>query len=100
MLANPYMHILIPLFEMLYERGSAELWHYDENGNFMESYFSRSGVRLGCVFGAFLFCLAMYHVYARLQALLGPDGALYAYFDDVYLISDPIIMAWALAAAP
>ncbi len=66
----------------------------------MESHFSRSEVRQGCFLGAFLFCLAIYPVYARLQALLGPEGALYAYSDDVYLISDPIGMANALANAP
>jgi hypothetical protein len=37
-------------------------------------------------------------VYARISALLGPDGAMYAYFDD--LVSDPIIMSLTLAAAP
>jgi len=47
-----------------------------------------------------LFCLTMYPVYARLQALLGPDGALYSYSEDLYLISDPIGMAKALAASP
>jgi len=100
LLANPSLHMLIPLFEMIYERGSGELWYYDEKGNFMEPHFSRSGVRQGCVLGAFLFCLAMYTVYARLQALLGLDDALYAYSDDVYLLSDSIGMAKALAAAP
>ena len=42
-----------------------KLWVYDKNGNFVESYFSRSCVRQGCVLGAFLSCLAMYQVYAR-----------------------------------
>ena len=35
----------------------------------------------------------MYLVYARLEALLSSDGALYAYSDAVYLLSDPISMA-------
>jgi hypothetical protein len=94
LLANPSLHTLIPLFEMIYERGSGELWYYDEKGNFVESHFNRSGIP------PFFFCLAMYPVYARLQVLLGHDGALYAYSDDVYLISDPIGMAKALATAP
>jgi hypothetical protein len=66
LLANSSLHMLIPFFEMLYERGSGELWYYDENAIFVESHFIRSSVRHGCVLGAFLFCLAMYHVYVRL----------------------------------
>ena len=85
---------------MFYERGSGELWHYDENGNYVESYFSRSGLRHGCILGAFLYCLAIYNVYGMRQALLGPDGALYAYSDDVYIISDHVGMVKAVAAAP
>ncbi len=42
----------------------------------------------------------MRQVYARLGALLGPDGALYTYSDDVYLLSDPVSMSIALADAP
>ena len=62
--------------------------------------FSRTCVRQGYVLGAFLFCLVIYTIYDRLQALLGSDGALYAYSDDVYLISDPVRMAKALSTAP
>ena len=39
-------------------------------------------------------------VYSRLGALLGPDGALYAYSDDVYMLADPGNMAVALSTAP
>jgi hypothetical protein len=39
-------------------------------------------------------------VYDKLGALLGPDGALHAYSDDVYLVSDPANMFIALAIAP
>ena len=41
----------------------------------------------------------MRRVYARLGALLGPDGALYAYSNNVYLVSDPVIMPIALTPA-
>ena len=44
--------------------------------------------------------LAKYMVYVMLAALLGPDGALYAYPYDVYLVSDPVHMVTALLAAP
>jgi hypothetical protein len=83
---------------MLYERGSGELY-YDEPGNYVESRYSRCGVRQGCVLGAFLFCLAMKLVYSRLGELLGANGVLYSYSDDVYLVSDPISMAHTLSAA-
>jgi len=52
------------------------------------------------VLGAFFFCLVMSPVYASLGALLGIDGALYAYSDDVYLVSDPVNMPIALGDAP
>jgi hypothetical protein len=41
----------------------------------------------------------MYFVYAKLQVLLGPNGALYEYSDDVYLVSDPVSRAKALTAS-
>ena len=54
--ANLSLHVPIPLFEILYERGNGELWDYDEHGNYVESHYNRCGVRHGCVLGAFLFC--------------------------------------------
>jgi uncharacterized membrane protein len=51
--------------------------YYHEKGNSVESHYSRCGVRQGCVLGAFLFCLAMRPVYARLATLLGHVDALY-----------------------
>jgi hypothetical protein len=74
--ANPSLHMLSPLFEMLYERGSGELWYYDENGNYVELHYCRCGVRQGCVLGAFLLYIATKPVYSRLSDLLGTDGAL------------------------
>jgi hypothetical protein len=32
-MANSFIHFLLSLFEMRYERGSGEFWFYDENGN-------------------------------------------------------------------
>jgi len=100
LLVNPTLHTLIPMFKMPCERGSGELWCYDENGNFVDLYYNRNGVRHGCAMGAFFFCLAICPVYARLQALLGPEGALYAYSDDVYSLYDVVGMTRALATAP
>ena len=91
--------MLIPLFEMLYERGKSELWYYDEHGNYVASHCNRRGIRQGCVLGAFLFCLAMRSVYTRLGELLGQSNALYAYSDDVYLISNLVDTVKALSTA-
>ena len=99
LLANPALHTLIPMLEMLYERGSGEHWYYDENGNFGDLYYNRNGVREGYVLCAFFFCLAIYPVYARLQAMLGPEGSVYAYSDDVHTLTHVIGMTRALAAA-
>ena len=39
-------------------------------------------------------------LFAARSALLGPEGALYVYSDDVYLLADPVNMAVAFSAAP
>jgi hypothetical protein len=33
--ANPYLRRLLPLLEMLYKKGTCELWYYDYEGNFI-----------------------------------------------------------------
>jgi hypothetical protein len=33
--ANQLLHMLLPLYELLYKRGEWVLWYYDENGNFV-----------------------------------------------------------------
>jgi hypothetical protein len=43
--ANPSLHMIIPVFEMLYERVNGQLWYYDETGNYVESHYSECGVR-------------------------------------------------------
>jgi hypothetical protein len=47
-----------------------------------------------------MFCLVTRPVNERLGKLLGPAGTLYAYSDDVYLVSDPANVSIALATAP
>ena len=87
----------IPMFEMLCERDNGKLRYYNEIENYVDSYYIKCGVRQGCVLGAFFFCFVMCPAYVRLSALLGPNGALYAYSDDVYLVSDPVNIFIALA---
>ena len=98
--ANPSMHMISPILEMLYERSNGQLWYYDEFGNYIESHYDKCGVRQDCVLGAFFSCLVMRPVYARLAALIGPNGALLTYFDDAYFVSDPDNMTAALVVAP
>jgi hypothetical protein len=83
-MANPYLHSLIPLFELLYKTRAGELWFYDENWNFVLHTHNQRGVRQGCVLGMFLFCLTMEPFYMRLRAAMGEHGTLYAYRDDAY----------------
>ena len=59
LLTNPTLHTLIPMFEMLYERGRGERWYYDENGNFVDMYYNRNEFRQGCDMVAFFFRLAI-----------------------------------------
>ena len=60
---------------------------------------SSRGVREGRVLGSFLFCLAMAHVYKRLAATLGTEGALYSYLDDAYFLAKPEAMVDTLTEA-
>jgi hypothetical protein len=48
----------------------------------------------------FLFCLTMEPVYARFRAVMGEEGALYAYCDESYLIAKPGKMTEVMARAP
>ena len=52
--ANPYLHGLLPMFELMYKRGEGVLWYYDENGNFVMKARKKRGVRHDCVLGVFL----------------------------------------------
>ena len=100
LLARPELHPLLPLYDMLYTNNDGELWFYGEDGKLHETFHSRRGVRQGCVLGTFLFCLAMKPVYDRLRILLGPDGLLLAYSDDIYCAADSVMASSAISAAP
>ena len=45
--ANPFLHHLPPLFEMLNKRGTGEMWYHDEDRNFVISKQSMRGVHHG-----------------------------------------------------
>ena len=98
--ANPYLHSLLPLFELLYKKGEGVLWYYDENGKFVMGVKNKRGVRQGCVLGMFLFCITMGPVYDRLRAAVGEEGVLYAYCDDSYILAPVEQMATVFRTAP
>ncbi len=94
------LHPLIPLFDVLYTRGSGELWFYDEFGNFVLSLFCKRGVRQGCVLGTTIRCIIDKHVYDALRDLVGPKGFMFSYADDVYMGVEPVLVALTLTTAP
>jgi hypothetical protein len=98
--ANPYLHRLLPLYELLYKKGEWVLWYYDENGNFVMGTRNKRGVRQGFVLDMFSFCLTMASVYARLRAEVGEEGVLYTYCDDSYILAPVEKMAKVLHQAP
>lgn len=99
-MANPYLQLLLPLYEILYKKGEGILWYYDEHGNFVMSTRQRRGVRQGCVLGLLLFTVAMVPVYSRLRQEAGEEGVVYAYSDDSYILAPKEEMANVLQKAP
>ena len=98
--ANPYLNMLLPLYETLYKRGEGLLSYYDENDNFVLGARNKRGVRHGCVLGMFMLCITMEPVYARLKAVVGDEDVLYIYYDDSYLMDLVEQMATVLHHAP
>jgi hypothetical protein len=98
--ANPYLHRLLPLYELMYKKGEGVLWYYDENGNFVMGSSNKRGVRYGCVLDMFRFCLTMAPIYARLRAAVGEEGVLYTYCDESYILAPVEKMAEVLHHAP
>ena len=43
--ANPYLHRLLSLYELLYKHRERVLWYYDENGKFVMGAKNKRGVR-------------------------------------------------------
>jgi hypothetical protein len=97
--ANVALHPLIPLYDVIYTRGSGVMWFYDELGNFILAVFCRRGVRQGCVLGTTILCITVRPLYNALLVTLGPEGFLFIYADDVYMGGLPINVARALTAA-
>jgi hypothetical protein len=43
--ADPRLHCILPLYDMLYTDREGELWYYDESGVLTHTILSRQGVR-------------------------------------------------------
>ena len=100
LLANVLLYPLNPLYDVLYTRGSGELWFYDEFGNFVLAVLCTRGVRQGCVLGTTTLCITVKLVYDALRNLLGHQGFLFSYADDVYMGGEPVQVAHTLATTP
>ncbi len=82
---NPALHPLIPIYDVLYNRGSGQIWFYDDLGNFIICVFYSRGVRHGCVLDTTILCVTTCPIYDAPLGLLGPYGFLFNYADDVYI---------------
>ena len=98
--ADPRLHCILLLYDILYTEKEGELWYYDEEGTLTHTLLSRRGVRHGCVLGIFIFCIAMAPIYQALGEELGPEGMLVAYSDDCYLHGPPMKVPSTVNAAP
>jgi hypothetical protein len=82
----------------MYIRGKGELWYYDELGNFIMSVLCCRGVRQGCVLKTTIMCVTVRPIYDALLVILGPEGFLFSFADDVYMGGVPWNVALALDA--
>jgi len=97
--ANLALQPLLPLYDVLYTRGTGVLLFYDELGNFILGVFGRTRVRQGYVLGMSIRCITVRQVYDALLLILGPEGFLFSYADDVYIGGVLVNMALALEVA-
>ena len=67
--------------------------------NFIIFILCRRGVRQGYEMGTTILCVTLRRVFYALLALLGPDGSLFSYADDVYMRGVPHLVEVALSEA-
>jgi len=68
-------------------------------GTSSSSSFCCKGVRQGCVLDTSILCITVRLVYDALLVILGPEGFLFIYADDVDMGGKPLNVALALEAA-
>jgi hypothetical protein len=98
--ANAALYPLIPLYDVLYTRGSGQLWYYGDMGNFIILVLCKRGVRQGGVMGTTILDIKVRLVYDALFELLRPEGIIFSYADDVYMGGVRVCVALALSVAP
>jgi hypothetical protein len=72
LLAVILLRPLIPLYDVLYTRGSGKLWYYDEFDIFVIAVLCKRGVRQRCVLDTTIMCVMVKPVYDALLNLMGP----------------------------
>ena len=97
--ANVALHPLLPLYDVLYTRGSGELWYYNDAGTFIICVLYMKGVRQDCVLGITILSITLIPVYDALLNLLGPEEFLFNYTYDVYMGGRPVKVALTLFVA-
>ena len=58
------------------------------------------GVRQGCVLGTTILCITAMLVYDALRNLLGVEGVMFSYADEVYTGGKPVQVADTLTPTP
>jgi hypothetical protein len=97
LIANSGLHPLLPMFRLEYASPSDLLFF--SKGALHSVIKSRKGTRQGSALGAFYFCLAIHPALRKLKEQF-PDVEVYAYMDDITLLSpDSHRLALATLAA-
>eukprot|EP00873_Tetraselmis_striata_P036234 jgi/Tetstr1/456498/TSEL_043221.t1 len=101
LVADPALHSLLPLFDMLYA-GPSENWLYDHesDGDAPTVVLTQlRGIRQGCPLATFFFCLTVGPVFDAITAKLGMGGLGLAFADDLHLLGTALGTALALHSA-
>eukprot|EP00873_Tetraselmis_striata_P009442 jgi/Tetstr1/429706/TSEL_019601.t1 len=101
LVADPALHSLLPLFDMLYA-GPSENWLYDHesDGDAPTLVLTQlRGIRQGCPLATFFFCLTVALVFDAITANLGMGGLGLAFADNLHLLGTALGTAVALHSA-
>ena len=99
LLANPALHGLLDLFDMLYRAGGGRICvgsMAPQPVHRCSRFVAVAESGKGALWAPFLFCLTMAPIYDRIRAMVGDAGVLLAFSDDAYCISSPVLLAAVL----